>query len=149
MTDTLLTDIVEILRQGLDEGNLTPVGEQCREAADEIESLRQQLEAAMEADAHLAGKLSVVKKQLAECLAREKVLRDFIDVCIELKDTLSFTISDELDKVCDLPANSTALDTLKKQWQREAYLELHDMAMHSSNSDWMMNHCRQKAKELE
>ena len=35
-----------------------------------------------------------------------------------------------------------------KQAKREAYLELHDMAMHSSNADWMMNHCRQKANEL-
>jgi len=38
-----MSDIVEMLRQGTEKGNLTPVGELCVEAAYEIESLRQQV----------------------------------------------------------------------------------------------------------
>ena len=36
-----MTDIVEMLRQGTEDGDLTPVGELCVSAADEIETLRQ------------------------------------------------------------------------------------------------------------
>jgi len=38
-----MTDIIEKLRDGLDKGVLTPFGEQCREAANEIELLRKQV----------------------------------------------------------------------------------------------------------
>ena len=65
---------------------------------------------------------------LAECQAREKVLRDALD-SFYVND---FQFSDvwgssktpkEIDEALSLPSDSTALDTLLKQAKREALLE--------------------------
>ena len=105
-----MTDIVEMLRQGLDEGNLTPVGEQCKAAADEIESLRQQL---AESQARETSCFSAAEflKQLQHCQAREKVLRDYI--------------TPEQIKFGNVPpeGDSTALDEAIRKAKREALLE--------------------------
>ena len=86
-----MTDIVARLR---DFDNRCMGDNACdvEEAADEIESLRQ---------------------QLAECQAREKVLRD----------ALEYINPQSRNAALAMPSDSTALDAMKKQWQREALLE--------------------------
>jgi len=122
-----MTDIVEILRQGLDEGNLTPVGEQCREAADEIEALRQQLAECREKyKAHHGFDWSTLEacheskrelmSLLAESQAREQAaLRHLQTTSYHPGKDKLFVLFESLD--------STALDEAIKQAKREALLE--------------------------
>ena len=82
-----MTDIVERLQKFTElHGGLTPESHAMFDASTEIESLRQ---------------------QLAECQAREKMLRDALMIV-------------EPAYAQHVPSDSTALDTLKRQWQREA-----------------------------
>jgi len=111
-----MTDIVERIECGLDiPPNLI---------LEEILSLRQQLDQTIE---ECAKKLNIQGKQLAECQAREKVLRDaFADIS---KDATSF--DDEwcgaiADEALAIPSDSTALDAMLKQAKREALLEAAD-----------------------
>ena len=60
-----------------------------------------------------------LERRLAECQAREKVLRDALKILNMHPETMEQSVCDALA----LPSDSTALDTLKKQWQREALLE--------------------------
>ena len=134
MTDTLLTDIANGYNKLFDEN----------------ESLRQ---------------------QLAECQAREKVLRDAAAEAIEDEDQVNYERDIDCDheawcidhKKCKMligkgivfkvlnpalamPSDSTALDTLKKQWQREALLEAASRLNHEpSIQTWLGN----IAKEIE
>ena len=106
-----MTDIVEQLRDTYPKTYpFTAQPHMVHEAADEIESLRQ---------------------QLAECQAREKMRQESID-----DDPLSFTFLDEMDKVRDLPSGSTALDIpdviRQRRWQREALLEAADWCKEDS-----------------
>jgi hypothetical protein len=146
-----MTDIVEMLRQGLDEGNLTPVGEQCKAAADEIESLRQhladwtrrsessesklgQLEAneellevcqqLAECQARETSCFSAAEflKQLQHCQAREKVLRDAISG-LWLGDDGEMGGWPACREALALPHDSTALDSAIRQAKREALLD--------------------------
>ena len=122
-----MTDIVEQSRDPLDFLEYTG-----REGAARIEitSLRQQLATAIEAHDEW---VSLANQQLAECQAREKVLRDALEYWDDLI-SYQFTGSSEAmtamqiatDKgaaALYLQQDSTALDTMKKQWQREALLE--------------------------
>jgi chromosome segregation ATPase len=71
----------------------------------------------------IGSKVINLERQAIECQARETVLRDFVDVCIELDDYLTITVTDALDRVRDLPSDSTALDEAIRQAKREALLE--------------------------
>jgi hypothetical protein len=48
-----------------------------------------------------------------------------------------------------MPSNSTALDSLKKQWQREALLEAIDCARNAYESGDVLERLINMAKELE
>jgi hypothetical protein len=127
-----MTDIVERLREGLDIGVPTPIGEQCRDAADEIESLRQQL-AELEDDEQKAVERCVIAEQkLAQCQAREKVLRDDMKLAsIQYMgcggNLLPGEIIDAMNSILNhtlvLSSDSTALDQAIRQAKREALLE--------------------------
>jgi DNA repair exonuclease SbcCD ATPase subunit len=70
--------------------------------------------------------LNPTRKQLLECQAREKVLRDAV------KDYHQFRPTDISVKALAMPSDSTALDTMKKQWQRERTLEAAEYAQQQS-----------------
>ena len=154
-----MTDIVERLRiiWGTELG---------KQSADEIESLRQQL-----ADAnrraeywkaeHLAG-----NEQLAECQAREKVLRDALTwygeeavalaVNMTAKNDMAILASvhvlalDAGKRSSALPSDSTALDTMLKQAKREALLDVVNEFEHGNAADlFAATRIRRMAKELE
>jgi chromosome segregation ATPase len=80
-----------------------------------------------------------MEQQLAECQAREKVLRDFVDVCIELDDYLTITVTDALDRVRDLPSDSTALDTILAECQaRERELRFALLNRNTDKGGWLI-----------
>jgi cell division septum initiation protein DivIVA len=139
MADTLLTDIANGYNKLFDEN----------------EKLRQQLEAAMEADAHLAGKLSVVKKQLAECQARETSLRDDMKLASVqymgcggnlLPGEVVNAMNSILNRALALSSDSTALDTMLKQAKREGILYSYDYILKNGGLTYGLRH---KAEELE
>jgi hypothetical protein len=89
-----------------------------------IDDLKQQLAECQQklemAEAVIAGDGALIaglKDDLAGCQAREVVLRDAV------KDYHQFRPTDISVKALALPSGSTALDELKRQWQREVLLE--------------------------
>jgi hypothetical protein len=108
---------------------------------DTIESLRQQLaESQLKADANARG-FSDVNKKLAECQAREKMLRDALadeqDVWEdERRNAINENNSDvatfagqrikAINNTFHMPSDSTALDEAIKQAKREALIEAAD-----------------------
>jgi hypothetical protein len=99
-------------------------------------------------------------RELAECQAREKVLRDAGEFVIRRHNDgyVSFcgmpAPKTQLKAALALPSDSTALDTLKKQWQRKVLLEARELLLRScpfgSNPQaWYVNEIDQKVKELE
>lgn len=169
-----MTDIVERLRDcdGFHRAALIML---TAEAADEIESLRQQVHelsalldcVKSERDQQLDEQkrlLNLVyrsadplKKQLAECQAQKKVLRD------GLKPVVRWLVSgcnpqdaaQELRLIIAMPSDSTALDTLlaaaELKGRREALLEAANV-VGSQKYDTlldMINELRRMAKELE
>ena len=103
-----MTDIVERLRDWMTIDQTTSPASRMAEAAYEIQSLRQ---------------------QLAECQAREKVLRNALQGLCNLVFHPSVEADESLTEIVAakaalaMPSDSTALDELKRQWQREALLE--------------------------
>ena len=81
-----------------------------------------------------------LRQQLAECQAREKVLREHFKDC-------------KCQPMLYMPSDSTALYTLKKQWQREALLERADyydsIPGYEAFGGTIADELREKAKELE
>ena len=120
----------------------------------EIVSLRQQLAdtealrvCANEDANQLAHEANVLAKLLAECQAREVVLRDGL---LDIDDWDSATLSASgMARLLDLPSDSTALDTMKKQWQREALLEAADHIDGWWLDKSIRDELRRMAKELE
>jgi len=119
-----------------------------------IESLRQQLDQTIE---ECAKKLNEQGKQLAECQAREKMLIEAIEVAeYALSNRTSnqaFALNACVEALA-MPSDSTALDTLKKQWEREALLEgakqLKTLTVDGVQiSYWAADHLEYMAKELE
>jgi UDP-2,3-diacylglucosamine pyrophosphatase LpxH len=157
-----MTDIVERLR----EENLDHLDriDLCDSAADEIESLRQQLADANESMTvvYMSGFHDGQKKSnnqcfsagdMAECQAREKVLRYALEKVISqyganIQDTVEVK---ELiaQNALALPPDSTSLDALKHQWQREALLEAASRVdKESSVYDFCGDKLRRMAEEL-
>jgi len=97
-----------------------------------------------------ARRLDPLLQQLAECQAREKMLRDFVDVCIECDDYLTTTVLSSLDEVRDFPSDSEVLDAMKKQWQREALIEAATVVanMNGYNVEDISSDIRYMAEEL-
>jgi hypothetical protein len=94
------------------------------------------------AEAVIAGDGALItglKDDLAECQAREKVLRDALKESYD-EDGLCVDPDDFVKQ-----DDSTALDSMKKQWQREALLEAADEFGDSEVKAIL----EQKAKELE
>ena len=91
------------------------------------------------------ARIEYLEQQLAECQAREKVLRDGL---LDIDDWDSATLSASgMARLLDLPSDSTALDTMKRQWQREALLEAADKI---DSISWNgRDFIRRMAKELE
>ena len=133
---------------------------------EEIASLRQQLAECQAQNAKLSERVvgvgeiainSVSRDRLAECQAREKVLRDALNVVCEYvpdKSTEGDKDSLLIDNALALPSDSTALDTMLKAAKREALLEARELLLRScpfgSNPQaWYVNEIEQKAKELE
>jgi DNA repair exonuclease SbcCD ATPase subunit len=126
----------------------------CWQAAEErVIELKQQLAECQskaehwEATCH--GQWENYQQLFAECQAREKVLQNFVDVCIELDDYLTITVTDALDKVRDLPSDSTALDSAIKQAKREALLKAIDCARNAYESGDVLEKLLNMVKELE
>ena len=100
-----------------------------------------------------------VSKELAECQAREKVLRDDIKLAsIQYMgcggNLLPGEIVDAMTRILNralaLPSDSTALDNLKKQWQREALLEAAEyVGRNLYDNKTYSDDFRRMAKELE
>jgi len=98
---------------------------------------------------------AILTQQLAECQAREKVLRD------GLQNIVDWGPADDADgnylyaeeTLKSVPSDSTALDTILKQAKREALLEVANEFEQDSN-EWISRvatgaKLRKKAKELE
>jgi hypothetical protein len=96
-----------------------------------------------------SGEIESLRQQLAECQAREKVLRDLAS---EIDATLCRNIHCEKSRFTEalaMPYDSTALDTMKKKWQREALLEAADYFAQHHDIIVGENTLRRMAKELE
>ena len=144
MTDTLLTDIAN--------------GD--NKLFDENEKLRQQLAKCQvqvtelaEMFARCAQKRIEDEQQLAECQAREKVMRE---LATEIDATLCRHIHSEKSRFTEslaMPSDSTALDTLLKQAKRETLLEdaayCDDVQIGSECNLDIASGLRRRAKELE
>jgi chromosome segregation ATPase len=74
---------------------------------------------------------SVSRDRLAECQAREKVLRDALGVAWG-DEILAHEAYEIAEKALAMPSDSTALETMKRQWQREALLEAAEYAKQQS-----------------
>ena len=106
------------------------------------------------------ARIEYLEQQLAECQAREKVLRsafsDLLYAPIEYPDDeyqqneLAGCLNAAREALT-MPSDSTALDTLKRQWQREALLEAADWFDSPSFPYGFMvrDSIRRMAKELE
>lgn len=99
-----------------------------------------------------------MEQELAECQAREKVLRDAMKLASiqymgcggnllpgEIVDAMTRILNRSLD----IPSDSTALDAMKKQWQREALLEAIEMAKRYEWDSCYVRELEKMAKELE
>jgi hypothetical protein len=95
---------------------------------------------------------------LAECQAREKVLRDALDSFyvndFQFSDVWgSLKTPKEIDAALALPSDSTALDAMLKQAKREALLEAAAGFVKNNQVDadggWAVEELRRMAKELE
>jgi hypothetical protein len=97
---------------------------------------------------------SVSRDRLAECQAREKVLRDVLREALDYfqlpGQIFNITWAEE---VFSMPSDSTALEILKKQWQRGVLLAAADYYQNRSGShayDFdIADELRRMAKELE
>ena len=120
-----MTDIIEWLR-----ANSSGIYRKCADAADIIEELEQ---------------------QLAECQAREKVLRDALELSWSEEYVNGIVARSKARDALTLPSDSTALDTMLKQAKREALLEAANEMTHMKHGDALAPHLwlRNKAKELE
>jgi hypothetical protein len=134
----------------------------------EIVSLRQQLKVQQDAANHWFTEANndhnrcvKLEQQLAECQADNKRLRDalkqFAEVRLSEDNCASFEVANKrikniAVKALALPSDSTAPDALKKQWQREALIEMmvvyNQMAI-SGVAYSFYDKLASKAKELE
>jgi len=97
----MYSDLEAVYKHSVDnENNLTAQLAECNGAANTTSEL-----------------YGVALQQLAECQAREKVLRDALKESYD-EDGLCVDPDDFVKQ-----DDSTALDTMKRQWQREALLE--------------------------
>jgi hypothetical protein len=134
-----MTDIVERLRGFKSTSDAL-------KAADEIESLRQQLAdtealrvCANEDANQLAHEANVLAKQLGECQAREKVLRDALGSAIDNRKRF---------ELLSMPSDSTALDTILKEAKREALLDVADWLVEQHGRKHEPEELRRMANEL-
>ena len=70
--------------------------------------------------------IETLERRLAECQAREKVLRDYVHgaLLIPHNGGAMFCLTPkEYQRIVDVPSDATALDTMLKQAKREALLE--------------------------
>jgi len=123
----------------------------------EIERLKQQLaKCQAELDRELQRRFdgnreaskeyAEVSRELAECQAREKVLRDALEwVNSRFADVSTLVI---VRKALALPSDSTALDTMLKQAKREALLDAAEQ-MESYCGPTVYYELHRMAKELE
>jgi hypothetical protein len=86
---------------------------------------------------------SVSRQALAECQAREKVLRD----------ALEYVNPQSRNAALAMPSDSTALDELKRQWQREALVNIavavKEMGVFNYSVESIVEEIYNRAKELE
>jgi hypothetical protein len=152
-----MTDIVERLREWRMHAS-HKLHADLGTAADEIESLRQQLAECQAQSTKLSERVvgvgeiainSVSRDRLAECQAREKVQWNTIETAPKhevflvsdgekvsvgwwsgecfanwLPDNRQPTLWRPIPEATLMPSDTTALDTLKRQWQREALLKV-------------------------
>jgi hypothetical protein len=126
------------------------------DALDEILSLRQQLDMFIAREKVWSKAINSRDEHLAECQAREKVRQGELSLIYEMLPTSikCNAAADAIEKLLALPFDPTALDTLKKKWQRGALLEAKELLLRScpfgSNPQaWYVNEIEQKVKELE
>jgi hypothetical protein len=117
---------------------------------DEIKSLRQQLSSYVKEDEIKANVNKLLVEQLAESQAREKVLRDALDVLARLGNEPIFGNSRGnciAINALATPSDSTALDAMVKQAKREALN--HVIRVWEINPDTsMISIARRMAEEL-
>ena len=167
-----MTDIVERLRAvgGFFDQAAFENGVSCSEIAGIIESLRQQLAEANDQVNQLnnmmrdkgfgQGEIDTMgwyEQQLAECQAREQLRIDALYALAKLGNGDHYGNSEGnliAYKALAMPSDSTALDELKRQWQRETLLEAADCFM--NDPDYLVHDVfsittmlRRMAKELE
>jgi len=101
---------------------------------------------------------AIAYRQLAECQARETSLRDDMKLASVqymgcggnlLPGEIVAAMTSILNRAMALPFDSTALDTLKKQWQREALLEAADILGRGADYELYVPILYRMAKELE
>ena len=118
-----MTDIVERLRDWMTIDQTTSPASRMAEAAYEIESLRKQLAEVIDECGEYACENNGLKQQLAECQARENVLRDALESAFGNEywrpDNAPRVIIQSMQKALTLPSDSTALDeALRKAEER-------------------------------
>lgn len=89
----------------------------------EIESLRQQLAEVINECGEYAYAIKVKENQLAECQAREKVLREVLKLSWSEEYVNGIETGKKAEEAIAMPFDSTALDEAIKQAKREALLE--------------------------
>jgi hypothetical protein len=110
----------------------------------------------------LAKECEDLRQQLAECQAREREKNEALRIvqaaiCLAADDAPESTIGklyDHVSTVVVMPSDSTALDTMKHKWQREALLVAADYVdTFAISNDTPVTavawHIRRMVKELE
>lgn len=86
-----------------------------------------------------ANRLESLRKQLAECQAREKVLREVLKLSWSEEYVNGIETGKKAEEAIAMPFDSTALDEAIKQGQRELLFEVADITSRAegqSGNDW-------------
>jgi hypothetical protein len=126
----------------------TPCSSQLIWAEGRIAELEQQLVECQKFDAWKANPYTkVLEDSLAECQAREKVLRDALALSWSEEYVNGIIARSKARDALTLPFDSTALDAMLKQAKREALLEAADIFEILGGAS--TSQLRRMAKELE
>jgi len=115
-----------------------------------LEDTRQQLAETQEELRVCQQEAIGYREQLAECQARERVLRDKVELVCE-GWTLPFDVRKILETAVAIPSDSTALDTMLKQAKREMAVLWLYLFEHGywNDADDVIGELNRMAKELE
>ena len=117
-------DVVESLRQQLADAYNREANARCSHCGGVFfeTDLSKQLAEANETLKNHGEIQADLCRQLAECQAREKLLLDALEGIAEIDLNNSWSCQSGMAKeALAIPSDSTALDTMKRQWQREAF----------------------------